>query len=421
MPVSRDITITDLVAVPAGGGYFFDDQAAIRAGAARDGATYPGPPVTPGFAAIRQPAEAVSVLVVLSDGHVAHGDCVSVQYGGVGGREPLLDAAILARVLEGEVAARLRGRALGAFRPTANWLDELSGAVAGFGRAAAYGLSQALLDACAHRAGSTMAEVVAAEWGLPEPFERIAVYAQSGEERRANVDKMILKAVDSLPHGLINEPSLVGLDAVELLAYVRWVRDRVLHLRADPGYAPILHFDVYGLLGHAAGGDLARVADMMAALEAAARPLALRIEHPLDAGSRAAQVQALAALRALLAARGARVQIVADEWANTLEDIRAFNRARAADVMQIKAPDLGSVHDIVEAILDCRRHGVVAHLGGSCCESDRSAQVCVHLALGARADQMLAKPGMGVDEGLLVVRNEMERTLRLSDRRIRTR
>ena len=421
MPVSRDITITDLVAVPAGGGYFFDDQAAIRAGAARDGATYPGPPVTPGFAAIRQPAEAVSVLVVLSDGHVAHGDCVSVQYGGVGGREPLLDAAILARVLESEVAARLRGRALGAFRPTANWLDELSGAVAGFGRAAAYGLSQALLDACAHRAGSTMAEVVAAEWGLPEPFERIAVYAQSGEERRANVDKMILKAVDSLPHGLINEPSLVGLDAVELLAYVRWVRDRVLHLRADPGYAPILHFDVYGLLGHAAGGDLARVADMMAALEAAARPLALRIEHPLDAGSRAAQVQALAALRALLAARGARVQIVADEWANTLEDIRAFNRARAADVMQIKAPDLGSVHDIVEAILDCRRHGVVAHLGGSCCESDRSAQVCVHLALGARADQMLAKPGMGVDEGLLVVRNEMERTLRLSDRRIRTR
>jgi len=35
------------------------------------------------------------------------------------------------------------------------------------------------------------------------------------------------------------------------------------------------------------------------------------------------------------------------------------------------------------------------------------------VALATRPDQMLAKPGMGVDEGLSVVTNEMERTLRL--------
>jgi len=28
-----------------------------------------------------------------------------------------------------------------------------------------------------------------------------------------------------------------------------------------------------------------------------------------------------------------------------------------------------------------------------------------------RADQMLAKPGMGVDEALMIIRNEMTRTL----------
>jgi methylaspartate ammonia-lyase len=82
--------------------------------------------------------------------------------------------------------------------------------------------------------------------------------------------------------------------------------------------------------------------------------------------------------------------------------------------VQIKTPDLGSVHHVVDAVIDCRQHGVVAHIGGSCCESDRSAQVSVHLALGARADQLLAKPGMGVDEGLSIVRNEMDRTLALS-------
>ena len=53
-----------------------------------------------------------------------------------------------------------------------------------------------------------MAEHVRAEWGLDHAFKRLPIYAQTGEERHANVDKMILKRVDSLPHGLINTPEL---------------------------------------------------------------------------------------------------------------------------------------------------------------------------------------------------------------------
>ena len=111
------LTIAQVLAVPATGGYFADDQAAIGAGAPRDGLAYPGPPVTPGFDAIRAPAEAVSVLLVLSDGHVAHGDCVSVQYGGVGGREPRLRAGALAALLERDAAPLLRGAAGGGVPP----------------------------------------------------------------------------------------------------------------------------------------------------------------------------------------------------------------------------------------------------------------------------------------------------------------
>jgi len=40
--------------------------------------------------------------------------------------------------------------------------------------------------------------------------------------------------------------------------------------------------------------------------------------------------------------------------------------------------------------------------------------VSAHVAIGAAADQMLAKPGMGVDEGLSIVRNEMVRMLELA-------
>jgi methylaspartate ammonia-lyase len=121
----------------------------------------------------------------------------------------------------------------------------------------------------------------------------------------------------------------------------------------------------------------------------------------------------MAELRGLLRGAGSGVELVADEWANTLADIQEFNRAGAADMIQIKTPDLGGLHHSVEAVLDCRRHGVLAHVGGSCCETDRSARACVHVALATGADQILAKPGMGVDEGLSIVGNEMARTLRL--------
>jgi methylaspartate ammonia-lyase len=405
--------IVDVLATPGVGAFFFDDQAAIRGGARHDGFAIVGDPVTPGFAAIRQPAGAVSVMLRLSDGHVAHGDCVAVQYSGVAGRDPVLDPAELVALIEGPVAQALRGRGVAAFRELSETVDDLARTLDRFGTAAAYGLSQALLDAAAHAAGRTMTATIRAEWDLDGPLRPVPVYAQCGEDRYANVDKMVLREVDSLPHGLINSPDLVGRDGRLLVDYVAWVSARVRELRRDAAYEPVLHFDVYGLIGVAAEQRLERIADVLARMEAAARPFALRVEHPLDAGSRAAQIEQLAALRALLRARGSRVELVADEWANTVGDIHAFNRAGAADMIQIKTPDLGGLHHSVDAVLDCRRHGVLAHIGGSCCESDRSARACVHVALATQADQILAKPGMGVDEGLSIVTNEMARTLRL--------
>ena len=52
-----------------------------------------------------------------------------------------------------------------------------------------------------------------------------------------------------------------------------------------------------------------------------------------------------------------------------------------------------------------------AYQGGTCNETDISATTCVHVALAARPMRMLVKPGMGFDEGMNIVRNEMVRTL----------
>jgi methylaspartate ammonia-lyase len=66
------------IAVPVLGGYFNDDLAAIRAGARRDGFFYEGRPVTPGFTRINQPSEAVSIVLLLTNGQAVAGDAMSV-------------------------------------------------------------------------------------------------------------------------------------------------------------------------------------------------------------------------------------------------------------------------------------------------------------------------------------------------------
>ena len=52
-----------------------------------------------------------------------------------------------------------------------------------------------------------------------------------------------------------------------------------------------------------------------------------------------------------------------------------------------------------------------AFLGGSYAETDLSARASVHVALATRPDLIMAKPGMGVDEAISLVENEMARTL----------
>jgi methylaspartate ammonia-lyase len=121
------------------------------------------------------------------------------------------------------------------------------------------------------------------------------------------------------------------------------------------------------------------------------------------------QIEVLRDIRQYLERSGSTVKIVADEWCNTYEDVIDFTDAAACHMVQIKTPDLGGIQEIVESVLYCQAHGMEAYQGGTCNETDVSAQCCVHLAMAARPARMLAKPGMGFDEGFTIVKNEMQR------------
>ena len=400
--------IARVLASPALTGFYADDQEAIRQDAKHDGFAYTGAPVTPGFDSVRQRGEAITVLIVLEDGQVAYGDCATVQYPGVGGRDPVFESEEFIDIVRSQLADGLVGRELAIFRSLAEEYDQLP-----LHTALRYGLSQALLDAVSKSKYKTMTEVIVEEYDIPLVLQPVPIFAQSGDERHLNVDKMILKRVDVLPHGLINNVrTKLGPDGELLLEFVGWIKARVDQW-AGGDYSPTLHFDVYGTIGLAFDGDAERMADYIGTLEKAAAPWELHVECPMIAQTREGQIQAMRVLRKALRRKGIGAMIVADEWCNTLDDIVDFITNDAADMVQIKTPSLGGINNSIEAVLYTKSKGVAAYLGGTCNETDRSAQVSVHVAIATQPRQMLAKPGMGVDEGLMVVYNEMQRTLAL--------
>ncbi len=398
-------------------GFYFDDQKAIKLGAGHDGFMYIGDPATPGFSKVRQTGEAISIQLILEDGTIGYGDCAAVQYSGAGGRDPLFLADEFIPFLEEKIVPKLIGEDVSTFRNLAEKYDQMEVDGKRLHTAVRYGLTQALLNACANANHVTMAEVIRKEYGIEEKeYKPVPIFTQSGDDRYVNADKMIIKEADVLPHALINHvETKLGNDGSILKEYVAWLRDRILNWRVNPNYNPIFHIDVYGTIGIAFNNDIDKMTSYMIELEETAKPFAIRIEGPVDAGEREGTMQALKALRAELEKRGSKLEIVADEWCNTLEDIKYFADNKAGHMLQIKTPDLGGVNNVAEAIIYCNEKGIGSYCGGTCNETNISAETTTNIAIACMADQCLAKPGMGVDEGYMIVRNVMNRVIALAN------
>lgn len=406
--------IIDVVCSAGRSGFYFDDQRAIKKGAAHDGMFYSGETVTEGFTSVRQAGESISVMIILEDGQIAYGDCAAVQYSGAGGRDPLFLAKDFIPLIDKYIKPELVGKEADNFRALCEMMESITVDGKRLHTAIRYGVSQAILDAVAKATKRLMCEVVADEYGCTVSETPIPIFTQSGDDRYLNADKMIIKGAPVLPHALINNVhDKLGEHGEKLLEYVKWLRDRILSKRTDESYNPVFHLDLYGTIGAAFGDfNFSAMADYIAKVEQAAKPFHVRIEGPMDCDSdRETQIKALSGLTAELDRRGIGVELVADEWCNTLEDIRLFADNKAGHMIQIKTPDLGGINNTIEAVLYCKEKGVGAYQGGTCNETDRSAQVCVHCAMATQPVQILAKPGMGVDEGFMIAYNEMSRII----------
>ncbi len=410
--------IKDIICSESLTGFYFDDQKAIKAGAKQDGLRYTGKPVTPKFSYIRQKGEAVSIMIILEDGQVALGDAAAVQYSGAGGRDPLFSSKDGIAEIQKYVKPLLIGRDISTFKELAIEIDSLKINGKLIHTALRYGITQALLDATAKANKMTMAEVVRKEYNIDnQEYHRIPLFAQCGDNRYSNVDKMIIKRVEVMPHALINNiETKLGFHGEKLKEYISWLRWRVQYLSFDKSYAPIFHIDVYGTIGIIFDNDIKQIFEYLKELEAAAHPFTLRVEGPVDAGNREDTMIALKEITKMINENNCTVEIVADEWCNTFDDVKFFADNNAGHMLQIKTPDLGGVNNIIEALLYCKNRNIGAYSGGTCNETNISAEVTTNIAIACEAKQCLAKPGMGTDEGIMIVNNVMNRTLALIKR-----
>jgi methylaspartate ammonia-lyase len=269
----------------------------------------------------------------------------------------------------------------------------------------AYGVSQALLAAAAHSRGLTMAEVLVDEFGCP-PITRVPGFAGACEgDWYANVDKAIARRYAMFPHCGIQRKE----DIDRLPEYVTWMLGRVAKL-GSATYAPDLHIDFHSMLGRILDNDLDRVCDFLGDLNERAKPYQVYFEDPLLAHSTEQARGNLLRLRERFVKSGFSGRLIADEWANSPGQVAQFAADHGAHAIQIKMPDNGNLLNTIDALRACERHGVLTYLGGSVNETDVSARVTAHLGLAFGAWRMLSKPGKGLDEGFMVMTNELART-----------
>jgi len=370
-------------------GYMHRDLMAIKAGAKPDGFLFHGKPHSAGFKKIVEPATIVSVMLELEDGQIAFGDCADVILAGVAGRDPAFRGEDHIGYLRSEIAPLLKDLDVAMFRTNARQFDQHRHRGKPLHTAVRYGLTQALLHATALSQKKTMAEIIAAEYGTTIATAPIPILASGHKDDPLQLDRTILKRVDLLPHASFTiVKDHVGLEGEKLLAFATAVAKRIREI-GEADYKPRIHLDVYGTLGELFAMKMEPLSDYLGRLAQAAQPYGLLVESPIIAKTQEEQIANFKMLRGLLKEKGISVGLIADEWCNTLEDIRLFADVGATDYVQIKTPDLG----------------------GTANETDHSARICTHIGLACSPDFMLSKPGLGVDEALMIQTNEMARTL----------
>ena len=274
-----------------------------------------------------------------------------------------------------------------------------------------YGVSQAMVGAAASVNRKSLWQIFATELQFKRPDARIPLHGSCGGDWGDTVDRMLARGLKFLPQGQFEYlKEQIGTDGKKLCTWIQSFKERAARFN----YIPVVTVDFHGALDELCDSNLVRVADMIQTFIDTAAPHPCHIESPLLAADFVTFKKRITELKQILEGRGYRTpmfRLIADEWANTVQDIGDLTAAKAVDGVHIKMPDAGTLSECAEAVRILRDAGAFSLLGGSCTETMNGARCTAHLAAVVRPDAVLVKPGMGFDESFAYLDGEMAKAV----------
>jgi methylaspartate ammonia-lyase len=391
-----------------------EDISSIRKKWIPPGERWITPASAPGMRFVRQPARVLSIGLGMKDGRVAWGDCLSVSFAGKSGRESAFsndDAAVhfIKSKLRDELI-KCQGKRLADVEsflraehpelPTSVW----------------FGISQALVNAVSTinnvPAHLVLRDVLGTDAIVKKIPAKIELQGSCGSNWRDVVERMIIAGVKYLPQGQFENLEIeLGNEGAKLFEYIDWLKERIGTLGpvSLKNGNRVITLDFHGALGLIFNNDVERIATYINTLESRCKPHGLHIESPLVMSTFDQQLSQLSALQVALRKRKSTALVIADEWANNLDQIEKLALAQAVGGIHIKMPDTGSILDSGRAVALCRKSELFCLLGGSCTETTTSTTLAVHLAAATAPDALLIKPGISFDEGFSLISTEFSR------------
>lgn len=408
MGAGVEIRISKVLTSTSWGSYYFEDITQIRRDLIPVSDRYHTVTTHGSYPRVRTPAPAVSVGLQMTDGTVVWGDCVPVSFSGKSGRAVPKDSQALAEWFESDLGAWFPGRS------ATSWLALETAFLKDYADIPAfirYGVSQAMVAATAAATKKPLWQIFSEELQLNMPDARIPLHGSCGGDWGETVDSMLARGLKFLPQGQFEFlEDQIGSDGKKLVAWIQGFKARAARF----GYTPTVTLDFHGALDDLCDSNLVRIADMIQSFIEAAAPHSCHIESPILAADFATFKKRISELKQILIDRGFKApsfRLVADEWANTVQDMKELAAAKAVDGIHIKMPDTGALSECAAAVRILREAGTFALLGGSCTETMSGAKCTAHLALVTRPDAVLVKPGMGFDESFAFLDGEMAKAL----------
>ncbi|MFQ5400581.1 MAG: hypothetical protein ACE5E7_13410 [Anaerolineae bacterium] len=268
-----------------------------------------------------------------------------------------------------------------------------------------FGVSQALAAALAQEQGVTLAELIAADYNLPRSPLPVPIHLELDGEEAVPEASLLTPKIGSLGYRIAgdNPQAQLGKSGERLQQFVRQLAAFITHA-APPSYRPTIHLDVAGGLGQLFDNDAGRILGALYGLEQAAKPYQVRVADPALLDEQETQMELMGQIKEYIRIRGLKLQLAAVAGIHSLADVEAFVQAEAADYLVLSMPRLGSIHQVVQAILTCQRGEAAVILEGP-------AETAVPIALAAQPQLIAASAGPHGHRALSKVHDEMTRTL----------